>query len=387
MQTKIKSTSVGRQSNFELLRILAMLSIVCYHFICHAAVAQISSMAVDTPWFSIRLVLYQFVSTFGTTGNAIFILITGYFLISAQKLNITKQISKVFAQLFFGTCILLLLVFVFYFFNNGSSFSFIPEILKNAQSTEAYGAITISGVNSNSWFLGYYICIVAVAHFFLNKWLNKVTQSQYLTALACVAALNTFSFIIGLFNNISGNLTLAIAGLLFYMVGGYIRLYNPLKRVRTIAIIAVIAMMYLLWFISFYNNTMSNIAKFENGLSETFAQSIFGPENNSILVIIIAISIFELFKRINIGNIKIINFISSATLMIYIIHDHEFAYSLYRLIDWQIIFRLSPVKVVLVIAVGAFAIYLFGFSVYLLYLLTGKLAKGIKKVAVKPELK
>jgi peptidoglycan/LPS O-acetylase OafA/YrhL len=66
---KAKTTVVKRESNFELLRIVAMLAIV----FCHISMSlQLTGTFVDY--------VLTFMVSFGTFGVAIFLLISGYWL-------------------------------------------------------------------------------------------------------------------------------------------------------------------------------------------------------------------------------------------------------------------------------------------------------------------
>lgn len=78
-----------RSSNIELLRVLAMFMIVMYHITCHCVTVQFTDpgsmgrVAVDFfnhPVFYPRLLIIDCLMTFGIVGNAIFILISGYFI-------------------------------------------------------------------------------------------------------------------------------------------------------------------------------------------------------------------------------------------------------------------------------------------------------------------
>jgi len=391
MHFKIKAGQ-DRQSNFELLRILAIFAITWFHIMAHSVTYQLSTSPITDllrgPSFSKRLLLYQTVNTFGTTSNAIFILIAGYFLINASKINLTKQIVKIFSQLLFGICFITLSVFAVYFFqnelNNIDVVSKLSNILNMNQSGRIYGSVTLLNINSFCWYLGYYICIIIIAELFLNKWLNKASQSQFLLLVMCMGSLITFCFFINLFNGLSSEHILRLfTGVFFYTTGGYIRKYNPFKNIKAIVFIALIAITYMFLFVSFYNHTMSNIRKFEIGINENFAQSMLGIDNNSILVIIVSISVFELFRRINIGSIKIINFISSATLMIYIIQDYEFVRSFYRMVDWLSLLNNSPLKTLLVLAIFSCLVFLSGFVIYLLYRLAFEIIKKSGKKMVR----
>ena len=85
-----------RSSNIELLRIIAMFMIVLYHIVYHCVVVQLTNPAsmgrtvIDTfnhPTFYKELLMLNSIQTFGIIGNAIFILISGYFMANRSKMK------------------------------------------------------------------------------------------------------------------------------------------------------------------------------------------------------------------------------------------------------------------------------------------------------------
>lgn len=85
-----------RDSNIEILRIVAMYMIVIYHIVYHCVVVQLTSpgslgrSAVDYfnhPVFYPRLTILDCLMTFGIIGNAIFIIISGYFMANRGRLS------------------------------------------------------------------------------------------------------------------------------------------------------------------------------------------------------------------------------------------------------------------------------------------------------------
>ena len=90
-----------RSSNFELLRILALLMIILDHIVVHCMNGQLvgSQTILNQPMFFKRMQLLNFAMTFGYIGNNIFVLISGYFLISKMdKSNILKTAGKLLSQ-------------------------------------------------------------------------------------------------------------------------------------------------------------------------------------------------------------------------------------------------------------------------------------------------
>ena len=82
----------SRSSNMELLRICAMLMIVAYHIYTHCISCQLTDLQsmqdrgngwFCTPDFSKRLCILALVAPWGQIGNAIFLIISGYFMASA----------------------------------------------------------------------------------------------------------------------------------------------------------------------------------------------------------------------------------------------------------------------------------------------------------------
>ncbi|MDR2655203.1 MAG: acyltransferase [Oscillospiraceae bacterium] len=369
MAKKVSSgESKTRQSNFEALRIFAMLLIISFHVILHAAIPQLSSSQFFAePAFAKKLLLFQAFKTFGSIGNAIFILIAGYFLIEAKKIDLKKQVVKIFSQLLFGICFMVLLVFVMYCFQ--------PQIIEAVKKTgieiqlqeKMFGAVTLQSVNSFSWFLGYYLAVIFIAELFLKKRLAQLSKNQYLTGIICVGALITFAFTIGFFNALlagKDSLSQIVMGTFLFMVGGYIKLYNPFKNIKAIWLIILILLAYCFLFIGFYNTTMSNIAKFTNGLSNKFEQSILGTDNISFFTVLVSVAIFELFRRLNISNIKSVNYLASATLTIYLLHDNEFMYSFYRMVDWPMLLHETPLRMTVYLAVYTLIIFAYGVVIY-----------------------
>lgn len=75
-----------RSSNIELLRIVAMLMIIVFHIIHHCVRNQLpNSVFFNSPALYKELSIPQIIATMGSIGNAIFILISGYFMANRGK--------------------------------------------------------------------------------------------------------------------------------------------------------------------------------------------------------------------------------------------------------------------------------------------------------------
>lgn len=92
-----------RMSNFELLRIIAMMMIVFSHFVQYGLMRNGYQGAFEI-WYS-QSVISQLVTSslaLGSVGNGIFFMITGYFYSQKNKISLKK--------IFFTTLFLLILL-------------------------------------------------------------------------------------------------------------------------------------------------------------------------------------------------------------------------------------------------------------------------------------
>lgn len=167
------TTRTLRQSNYELLRIVAMVMIVGSHFAAHGVENTLSVAGGETGVYLKGSITNQiFVSMLrpgGPVGVAIFFLISGYFLIKKEESSIRKVIKE---TLFYGiTC------------------GIIASILKvlNVINYVSWGAIITSLIvpvtSSNIyWFIPAYIILVMLVPF-LNSRLNKLSEKSFFKLL------------------------------------------------------------------------------------------------------------------------------------------------------------------------------------------------------------
>lgn len=371
-----------RSSNIELLRIIAMLMIITFHIFKYSITAQLSEYQpilndgdplFNQPRFFYQLFLLCFISPLGKAGNAIFLTISGYFLVRNEKgINIKKTFIKIITQLGFCATLLTLLSFLTTFFNNGM---YHLDLLN----------ITI--FNSMSWFVGYYFSVIVIAYVFLNKFLENLSKEKYTVFLMILFAVSELGWTSGLLDRLASGLRILLTGVFLYAFGGYIKLYDPFKKIKTYVFYLIILLSFAMVFVSYYNVTTTKIDIYNiSGEIGNFLQSIPGYKDNSIIAIVIGLSLFEIFRRININYNKSINFIASSTLMIYLFHDNKFIHSIWSVKDWITDLYYRPNIFVLKLLLTAFVTFLVGFVVYLLYLLLLELFKKLKPLFMKKEL-
>lgn len=116
---KLKNKS--RSSNFELLRILAMLMIVAHHFSIH------SGFSMKIPPLYFNTLFLQFLQFGGKIGVNVFVLISGYFLINTDNIKL-KKVIKLWCQIFFYSFIIYL-IFTLTGYQKFNITSFIKSIM------------------------------------------------------------------------------------------------------------------------------------------------------------------------------------------------------------------------------------------------------------------
>ena len=284
-----------RQSNLELLRIIAMLCIVLHHSCVHSGFTQPIAM------FSISGVLLNMTVYLGDLGNSLFLLISGYFMVNTSFS--LRRVLRVWAQMLFYS---VGLTFVLWLCGalEGQALTF-RDVLRMffPVSTQRY------------WFASTYVIFCLLAPF-LNKLLHSIGENGrkrfLLVLLVLFSLLPTF---------VQAYMPLgSLAKFVFlYSVGAYLRL-NPAPRLLSsrrrcfavgggtllllIAFIAVcLALGQRFWRFNYY---------------ATFFMGEFAPP-----ILLASVGLFMGFKDLNIRPSRVVNAVASTAFGVYLIHDHE----------------------------------------------------------------
>lgn len=370
-----------RSSNIELLRIMGMAMIIMYHIGYHCIINQLTDRGsmermgnalFISPGFSKKLLLLDGINTLGIIGNVVFILISGYFMVGKGKnINLLDIAEKLLTQQGFAAIMLVVGSTLVYYLAGGT---FIQMM-------------NITTFNSMSWYVGYYFLIILLAYYCLNDYLSRLNQKRYLSFVVSLFAITQLSFSIGILEGLAGGLSTLCTGIFLYSLGGYIRKFNPLQNIKSIVFICVITVVFGLVFWSNYNATMNNVEIYHlNNSTDIFIQSIIGYGNNSIVVILIGLSLFELFRRLNIPNSRVINYIGASTLMTYLIHDNDFFYSIWNTKDWITLLYNNPIEFMLILTKWTIATFVAGVMSYTAYVIIATLCYRHRSVFFKRNL-
>lgn len=270
MNISFEHTKINtRQSNFELLRIVCMILIIAHHFSVHSIIPENISR--------LNRFIFDVFAIGGKVAVNVFVLISGYFMVKS-KFKLQKLLMLIFQTFFYSIVIYIAFcIFGICTLDLKQLFSYLFKFY------------------NKYWFMIDYLILYAISPF-----LNKIIYSSSKNAikLLIIFAIILQTQILGL------DLGDLVWFCTLYIIAGYIQLY-PNQFTNKFLLAFIISILSFIVIILFY--TLGHICLW--GLKD-------------IVCLICSISLFCTFKNIKIKNNKIINFISSTTLGIYLIHDN-----------------------------------------------------------------
>ena len=293
-----------RQSNFELLRIIAMIIIVAHHFSVHGGF----DFSTDTINFN-RLWI-QFIQIGGKIGVDLFVLISGYFLVSQKSIK-TNKVIKLWGQVFFYSIV----IFIAFVILGIKPFG-IKELIKHI------APITFS----QWWFASTYFVLYLLVPF-INRLLCSFDKKQYFCFLVCLLGLWCF---IPTFTGQTFQSNSLIWFIVLYSISGYIKLFGINTKLTGKKLIILSAAFVVLTFMS---AVIFDIIGTKIAFVGTHATFFYDMQRLPILII--SLLMFIGFSKIDIGHRKLINTISASTFGIYLIHDNGYV----RPFLWETVFQ------------------------------------------------
>ena len=285
-----------RKSNIELLRIIATILIIMFHYVYKSnytyQILNINSFIIKSFYF------------LGELGVNLFILITGYF---------HKNIKFSFKKL-----ILLSIEVLFYYLLNIIILFLLGQY--KPQNFKSIFLLFFPIILSKYWFITAYILLYLISPY-LNIIIDNLSKKKYQKFLILLLTIwSIIPTIFGLFFNSSETLlyyTRFTWLIIIYFTGAYIKNYK-IKFIDTksknIICIIITTILLLLSIIIIYHNRL-----LFNKIGTMEISYLWTP--NNIIMFILSISIFNYFINLNISYNKIINTLASTSLGIYMIHD------------------------------------------------------------------
>lgn len=271
-----------RSSNFELLRIVCMLLIICGHIVMVHGYDEVG----DSSWY-----IKQVVNPFCTIAVNVFVLISGYFGI---KLD-TKKLWKLNWMVTFYCVAFLLMAYyvgIHSFDARKDWMQFVPVVTKQY------------------WFITVYFALCFVSPF-LNKLVEVLEKDMYkkllLTCFALFVVLPSFAVILN-FKTITLDSGYGLINFMFlYMLGRYISLHFSPTWNRYIYLIG-------------YFCSMSVMAAFQILYSKILGFDFDALISyDTLFTFTGAVSLFLFFQQLRFTS-KIINALAAPCFAVYVIH-------------------------------------------------------------------
>ena len=289
-----------RNSSIEILRIFAMV-LIC---ICHAVPTSPfpSADAANpfigaTPTSDVQYFFADCIGAAGLIGDVIFIVCSAYFLLDSKRVKVSKIALMILNVLVISLIFMTVILAAGYKLSTG-------EIVRQIFPT----------VFQNNWFVSYYIVF-----YLIHPLLNKIISMLDKKALAIAAALLFIECFVFLFvQSEAPGINKLMCFVAIYFIVAYFKYFGTSftqsKKLNIIVLISSIILYYAMRLIVNY----IGLKYYKNEYCPLFA--LFHINNPIILAF--SLSLFNLANRKSFVS-KPINFISSLSLLFYLIHHNN----------------------------------------------------------------
>lgn len=290
---RMNEKKANRNSNIELLRIIAMILIVISHYSVFSQ-ADIDGMSLGFNKFLLDSTNY------GLVGVALFEIITGYYLIELDFK--TKRVVNIISQTLFYT----VGFFVLFCIIDRSNFS-IMQMINNMFPI----------IRRRYWYISAYVILLFIFPF-INKALKSITRKQFVSLLAVLVFY--FSIAASFFNfksvEFGGRLGFMIY---YYLIGAYLRMYpnNFLSKKQRSAALSFVSFVLMTASVAIINLVGTRLPAFAGKAKKFYSL-------NSVLVLILAACLVAFFVNLKPKHSSLINRIGGCTLGVYLIHENPF---------------------------------------------------------------
>ena len=258
----------------------------------------------------------------GAIGNAIFFISSAWFLLDSEKSN-KKKLLQIILDAFTISVIFLIVIGFTYGFNN------IPKKTIIKQFIPIYF--------SNNWYITFYLLFCLLVPFInlviknINKRKHLIISIVFFIGYLVVGALVAFPF----YSKI-------ILWTGIYIIVAYFKLYgkNFCNNTKINLVMVIVCLLLNALYVIASNYLGLKISFFSNKLLKFW-------QNESFVNFLIGFGLFNLFAKLQFKS-KFVNYISSLTLFIYIIHDNYLFRAYIRPLIWKWIYSTLGYNLVVV---------------------------------------
>lgn len=343
MVTKDKNNLI-RNSSIELLKVVAIFLIIISHIIPYNYKNfGLEYIDIRLATKNINVLAFQLIRYLGQIGNVIFIIASSWFLVEKNKINI-KKIFLIILNCFSISMICLLMI----------------KLLGYELDSKVILKQFFPVMFSNNWFIGCYIMLYLLSPF-INIILNNLPEKKMKTIVYFLICFNMLQFFKQ--NNYIYNYLFGFISI--YFVISYLKKYkiDKLNNIKKNIITLLFSISLLFVFVIVLNIFGLKINFLYNKMQ--YFTNIKNP-----FVFFISLSVFNLFRKIKLNN-KFINYISSLTLLIYLIHDNYLIRELIRKDFFNFIYSTFEYKNILLIClISSIATFIISICISVLYKMT-----------------
>lgn len=294
-----------RNSNIELLRIIAMLLIVMDHYASHG----LWGLGSELPYALNRYIAGCMMT--GKFGVVAFVLISGYYMCGSRFTG--RKLARIYGEVAFYSVVFWT---IFYIVRLAGGDAWMSETLHvHAGLEDLLHSILPIGYQQY-WFVTDYVVLMVVSPY-LNQLLNILSKGQLLSVLAVSTV---FWSIIPTFTHAEYAYTEMIWWFVLYLYAGYIRRYvdrtgNGWKNI-VLGILALGMYMASVVVTIYLGHAVNSNSMIEN--------SSFLRLTNSPLTLLFGTQMLIGLAKLPIHSNKRINIIASATFGVYLIHNNRY---------------------------------------------------------------
>lgn len=301
VEVKKTSSLLSRNSTIELLRIFAMFIIIAHHYYVHSAWP---SHSLEIQNFNTQV---WFLLTFGNLGKqacSIFFVITGFYMID-KKVNFKKVFLQFASMMFYSW------IFMAIFFGSGYFKPDSTGILHNLFPFHY----------AENWFVVTYIGLMLFIPF-VNLGLNQMNQKSFRMLAIVFIFMCTLITLFDGYNNFKSNISIYLCG---YVVGAYFGKFQDKisKKIPWLLIgLAFFAIQIILpSFCLVVGHSKNDVNLYNSYWQWSVLDSFYG--------LMTAVGLVNFAARHPFHS-KVINFMSSGIIGVYLIHDN----TLFRQYIW-----------------------------------------------------
>lgn len=287
-----------RSSGIELLKIIAVFLIAMSHstpdYVYDTSAPSYINFTVAT--LNPQVVPMILNKYWGQLGNTIFLVCSAYFLVDKDEVKV-KKVTHLIADCLFASVFIL------------CAFYLLGWPVGIMNTIKSFMPITYD----NNWFVSNYL-LMYIVHPVLNKVINGVKKRDLLAIVGTIFLL--YSVLNTIFEGQNYGFSNALGFIVVYFIAAYLKKYlqNTSKNqvgnwiMLVVSLIALVVWVYGTGYLGVHSGRYYNMLLW---------CSFVNP-----FIILIAIAMFNIFNQYKFTN-KMINYVSSFSLLIYILHENH----------------------------------------------------------------